>query len=114
PPGDDTPPPPRVELGRHSAAVTDTRRIVPGTGLPMETQPGNSNNNLDVVRHGDGRVYLAWRTAPDHFASDRTLMYVVSSTDEEGWRFEAKFSVGTDLREPRLLSLGDTLFLYVS
>ena len=29
-----------------------------------------TNNNLDTVQHG-GRVYLAWRTAPTHFASDQ-------------------------------------------
>ena len=39
---------------------------------------------------------------------------VLSSADEESWRFETAYQLGTDLREPRLLSLGETLFLYVS
>jgi hypothetical protein len=94
--------------------VLDTRRIVPSAGLPPEVEAGDSNNNLDAVRHSDGRVYLAFRTAPHHFASPRTLIQIVSSADEESWRFEGRFHVGSDLREPRLLSLGESLFLYVS
>ena len=114
-PPDDAPPPPPPpsEPGRHVVTVTDTRAVVPGPGLPAETPPGNSNNNLDVARH-DGRVYLAWRTAPDHFASASTRIFVVSSADERAWRFEASLSLDTDLREPRLLSFGGRLFLYVS
>lgn len=105
---------PPVEWGQHVVTVVDTRRIVPSDGLPpgLEVQP--ANNNLDAVRHDDGRVYLAFRTAPTHFASDKTVVYVVSSTDEIHWSLEAQFSRGTDLREPRLLSFDHKLFLYVS
>jgi hypothetical protein len=66
------------------------------------------------VRHTDGRVYLAFRTAPHHFANEKTRIVVLSSADEQTWDFEADYHLGTDLREPRLLSLGDRLFLYVS
>jgi len=107
------PPPPPVELGRHRVEVLDTRQVIPGPGLPPMTMPGVSNNNLDVVRHG-GRVYLAWRTAPDHFASTRTEIFVVSSADEMQWRFEARFAADTDLREPRLLSFGGRLTLHLA
>jgi hypothetical protein len=105
---------PPQEPGRHRVRVLETRRIVPSTGLPPEVEAGDSNNNLDAVRHSDGRVYLAFRTAPHHFASPRTVIQIVSSVDEESWRFEGRFHVGSDLREPRLLSLGESLFLYVS
>lgn len=107
-------PAPRSEPGRHSVRVVETRKVIPGPGLPQETTALVSNNNLDVVRHSDGRVYLAWRTAPDHYASDKTVMYVVSSTDEQTWRFETKLTASVDLREPRFLSLGNELFLYVA
>ena len=106
--------PPPAEPGRHAVRVLETRRIVPGPGLPPEVAPMASNNNLDAVRHGDGLVYLAFRTAPHHFANEHTTIYVMRSADEAKWEFEARFSLGTDLREPRLLSLGDSLFLYVS
>jgi hypothetical protein len=107
-------PAPIAEPGRHTVRVESTRRIVPGPGLPPEAAPMAANNNLDAVRHSDGRVYLAFRTAPHHFANPETRIVVLSSADEEAWRFEVAYQLGTDLREPRLLSLGDPLFLYVS
>ncbi|UJR85880.1 hypothetical protein [Sandaracinus amylolyticus] len=110
------PPPPPSEPGRHDVEVIDTSRIVPSEGLPAETAAMHSNNNLDVVRF-EGRVYLAWRTAPDHFASPEARIHVVSSEDERTWRHEASFHVGSDLREPRFLVLPGTparLFLYVT
>jgi hypothetical protein len=105
-------PPPHAEPGRHDVTVVETRRVVPD-GVPAEAHVQQANNNLDVVRHA-GRVFLAFRTAPSHFASDQAVVDVVSSEDERAWRLEASYAMGTDLREPRLLSLGDTLFLYVS
>jgi hypothetical protein len=75
---------PIVELGRHDVTITDSRRVIPGAGFPAETPAQNSNNNLDVVRHA-GRVWLAWRSAPDHFASPQARIHVVSSTDERTW-----------------------------
>lgn len=105
--------PPPVELGRHAVRVLDTRRVVPSPGLPAEAPVQTSNNNLDVVRF-EGRVYLAWRTAPDHFASDKTQMVLASSADETTWKLERIFTAGTDLREPRFLVLGGKLFFYTS
>jgi hypothetical protein len=107
-------PPPLSEPGSELVEVVATRRVVPSLGLPREAIVQAANNNLDVVRHSDGRVYLAWRTAPTHFASAKTVVNVVSSTDEEHWRLEARFAPGHDLREPRFLSFGNRLFLYVA
>jgi hypothetical protein len=111
--GADAGPWPRAEPGRHAVALMDTRQVIPGSGLPPETPAGNSNNNLDVARH-EGRVYLAWRTAPDHFASSETRLFVVSSADERTWRFENRLVLDRDLREPRFLAWNGRLFLYVS
>jgi hypothetical protein len=108
-----TPAAPDVEPGRHRVSIASTRRIVPSAGLSPELEVQTANNNLDVVRH-EGRVYLAWRTAPSHFPGNQTVVNVASSDDEQTWRFEARFHAGTDLREPRLLSLHGRLFLYVS
>ena len=94
-----------------------TTQIAPGPGLPREYQDlrtalaARSNNNLDVVRH-QGRVYLASRLSRDHFASPDTSLLVFSSSDEQSWDFEARFTLGTDLREPRFLSYRGRLFLY--
>jgi hypothetical protein len=106
--------PPAFVAGPHRVSVVETRQIVPGEGLPNETNPGASNNNLDALRHHDGFVYLAFRTAPHHFASPDTRIEVVRSRDEILWEHETSYALGTDLREPRLLSHGGGLFLYVS
>lgn len=108
-----SPPAPTVEPGPHRVSLVETRRIVPSGGLDSRSGVQTANNNLDVVRH-QGRVYLAWRTAPSHFASGEVVLNVVSSDDERTWRYETSFRLGHDLREPRLLSLNDRLFLYVS
>jgi hypothetical protein len=104
---------PRVELGRHAVTVLETRRVVPSDGLPAQLVPGASNNNVDVIRHG-GRAYMAWRSSADHFASGVTRIHVVSSEDERAWRFETSLSLDRDLREPRFLPVGSSLFLYVA
>lgn len=100
---------------RFGARVESTRRIIPGPGLPETLEPGFSNNNLDVVRHA-GRVFLAWRSAPDHYASGEARVRILSSVDERTWNCEHTLDedLGRDVREPRLLSLGDRLILYVS
>ncbi len=104
---------PPVELGRHSVELLSTRRVVDSAGLPPEAAPSASNNNVDVIRH-NGRVFLAWRTGADHFASSATKIHVVSSTDELSWRFETTLAIDRDLREPRFLVVGASLFLYVA
>lgn len=105
------------DLATTVARLGETRAILPGPGLPPEYTElrdrlgAQSNNNLDVVRHG-GQVFLATRLSKDHFASKDSWMFVFSSDDERSWRFEARFSVGADLREPRLLSYRGKLHLY--
>lgn len=100
-------PPAEVEA---SPAVSEIAQVVPGPGLPAAAVVQPANNNLDVIVHG-GQVFLAWRTAPTHFASAETEMHVVRATGE-GWAFETSIRLGTDVREPRFLSAGDDLLLY--
>ena len=88
--------------------------LVPG---PVTTQarvvPLKGNNNLDVIRH-DGRVWLAWRTAPTHFASRHARIEVVSAETLAGpWRAETTFTTGADLRECRFVEWKGRLHLYV-
>lgn len=96
------------------AAVTFTPlvQVVPGPGLPAEVQCMGSNNNLDLARF-DGRLFLAFRTAPTHFASSKTRLFIVSSADEgKSWDYEAEVGLGSDMREPRFLALGGRLMFY--
>ena len=94
-------------------SVSAPVQVVPSDGLPAEIRDQPSNNNLDVAVH-EGRTFLAFRTAPNHFASANTVLYVVSSAAEAAWDFETQITMGTDLREPRLLAWDDRLFLYFS
>ncbi len=89
----------------------DPTFVVPSAGLPTEVTLGASNNNLDVARH-EGRTFLAFRSSGNHFASDGTVLWVVSSADEAVWRYEGHFAQGTDLREPRLFVWKGQLWLY--
>ena len=93
--------------------IRDFEQVIPSDGLPPEVVPLVSNNNLDIAMH-DGRIFLAFRTAPTHFASAETVMYVVSTTDEVTWRYEGTFSKDFDLREPRFAVVNGDLFLYMA
>jgi hypothetical protein len=93
--------------------------VAPSPTLPPEVVSQQAHNNLDVAWHDPdgsgpepGRVFFAFRTAPDHFASSETAMYVVSTADLATWRFEGSFSVGRDMREPQLVSVGGKLLFY--
>lgn len=71
-----------------------------------------ANNNLDLVRFA-GRLWLAWRTAPNHFASAEARIEVSSAPGPEGpWRHEQTVALGADLREPRWVDAGDRLHLW--
>lgn len=79
--------------------------------LPAQCKIQHSNNNLDIVKYKE-RYYLAFRTAPSHFASKKAVMYVVSSADLETWQYETEFALQRDVREPRFAVYHDTLNLY--
>ena len=70
-----------------------------------------SNANVDITFH-DGRLFMAWRTAPYHFADEGARMFVISSSDEGAtWDFEHELALGSDVREPRFLSFEGMLQL---
>jgi hypothetical protein len=94
-----------VSGGRWVPRVSEPRFVVPDAGLPVSTLA--ANNNVAIAIAG-GRTFLAWRTAPTHFASAETSIHVVSTdapspATEARWEHEASFSVGADLREPAFL-----------
>lgn len=85
--------------------------LVPGPASDAVPVVHASNNNLDAVDHA-GRRYLAWRTAPTHFASVDAMLHVVSTGDGRTWRHDHTVQLGQDVREPRFFVLGGDLFLY--
>lgn len=95
--------------GGTTPVVSDPTFIIPGDGLPVV--PDVSNNNVALLLAG-GRTFVAWRTAPTHFASTDTVMHVVSSaTGGPPWTDEADFALGTDVREPAFLLVDGVLSL---
>ena len=79
--------------------------------LPPQCKLMHSNNNLDLVKY-KGKYYLAFRTAPTHYASKKVKMYVVSSYDLNSWEYETEIALERDVREPKFAVYHDTLNLY--
>ena len=92
-------------------SFTDPVVVLPSASMPDGIDSQRAHNNLDAAWF-DGRVFLAFRTAPNHFASADTVLFVVSTPDLESWRFEGRFEIGTDIREPQLGANGEQLVLY--
>jgi hypothetical protein len=81
--------------------ISEPTWVVPSAALPVETQA--ANNNVAITLAGD-RLFMAFRSAPAHFASSQTTMNVVSSADGgQTWEEELVVALGTDLREPAFL-----------
>ncbi len=88
------------------------RWVVPSAGLPSSIKLEASNNNVDIIFF-DGRLFMAWRTAPNHFASEYTRMLIASSLDQGAtWEFESEIAVDADVREPRFLAYKGRIWLY--
>ena len=100
-----------LEVPGPAPRLGETRQVVPATPWPDGAYVGAAVNNLDIVDH-EGRLWLAYRTAPTHFAGADVQLVVVSTEDERTWRHELTLQQDTDLREPRLLSWQGRLFLY--
>jgi len=87
-------------------------QVAPGPALPEGVVSQHSNNNLDIVNF-NGRLFLGFRTAPNHFAGTKTYLYIISSVDQgKTWDYEAEVFMGSDMREPRFLVIGDKLMFY--
>ena len=91
--------------------VSDVRWVVP-SNVPADMGLYASNNNLGMHLYHD-RLYMAFRSAPTHFASKKTILYVMSSPDlGNTWTFEKKITLGTDIREPSMIVMNDQLILH--
>jgi hypothetical protein len=92
-------------------AHTDKIIVAPSDAMPPEVESQTAHNNLDIIWH-EGRLFFAFRTGPSHFASPDIVMWIVSTTDHQTWRYEGTIALGTDVREPRFVSVGGRLWLY--
>lgn len=92
-----------------SLKAENFRQALPGDVVCGTTL--KAHNNVDLIRY-NGRYYMAYRTAPFHFASDQCRINVVSSDDGQHWQCDFGFRTGKDMREPRFLEMNGKLWLY--
>lgn len=90
----------------------EPRLLVPGPVSDGVAGVGSSNNNLDAIDY-DGYRWLAWRTAPHHFAGTDPTIHV-SRSDDGGmaWELTGSLAFGRDVREPRFFEWDGALFLF--
>lgn len=83
--------------------LQQTSQWIPSAGLPAGLKLRRSNNNV-AITFFDDRLFLAFRSAPNHFASKKAKMIVLSSRDLGGsWDLEQEIALQTDVREPNFL-----------
>lgn len=99
---------PKLFAGNFS--YTELKQVIPNEFLPKEVKALNANNNLDAICYQD-EYYLAFRTAPSHFASKKAKIYIIKSPDNINWHFEDSIVLHTDLRECRFFELNGKLFM---
>lgn len=88
--------------------LSEPRWVVPAL-VPEETPTYASNNNVGIALY-DGRIFMGWRTSETHWASENTVIYVISSPDwGESWEHEASWELGSDAREPLFYVWDDVL-----
>ena len=100
-----------VQLFAQKISTTEWIQLIPSSEIPSPIKCRNSNNNLDLVAF-NGKYYLAFRTAPTHFASKKTKLYIISSSDFKTWKYETEFFVKADMREPRFVVFKNQLHFY--
>lgn len=95
----------------YCAKLSDPYWLIPSEDLPEGVDPQKSNNNVSITIFNH-RLFLAFRTGPTHFASKKTGMYIMSTTDGKQWRKEMELFIGRDVREPFLIPINGKLHFY--
>jgi hypothetical protein len=99
-----------------SCALLRPNRAEVSPDLGLETWPGVAdglhNSNTDLV-HWRGAFWLVHAAAPWHFASTSTRLVLWRSEDARRFERVTEFqNPGEDIRDPKLVVMGDRLFLY--
>lgn len=96
---------------KHEIKTTKPLELKVTENFPLGLQIMKGKDNLDLISH-QGEFYLAFRTAPTHFASEKTLLQILRSQNGTEWLHESTIQMNSDLREPRFLSINNDLFFY--
>ena len=97
---------------RYTLSASKEVNIVPNTTFPKDLQFELSNNCVGIGSYQDV-LFMGFRSAPYHFASEHTKIFLVSSDDGgKTWLSEATIELGTDAREPHFLLMPDGTFVF--
>ena len=68
--------------------------------LPKGVNLQTSNNCVSIINFNN-KLFIGFRSAPYHFASDKTHIYILSSDDDgKTWELENDIYLQSDMREP--------------
>ncbi len=97
---------------KYSLHASEPRYVVPNSTFPAEMDINLSNNCVGIGSFQD-ILFMGFRSAPYHFASSTTRMFIVSSEDGgKTWKLEKKVELGSDVREPHFLNMPDGTFVF--
>jgi len=73
----------------------------------------NHNSNTDMIEW-QGKFYIAYVSSPFHFASNKSVLHIKTSSDQgQTWTEVQTFNAnGQDIRDPKFAIIGPRLFLY--
>jgi hypothetical protein len=103
---------PAAEAGKHAFKLEDVQRLSTESSTPIVAPSARSFSSVDAARHAN-RTYVALRSVRPGTDSDVEVR-VISSTDERNWRQEFALPEAEAALNPKLLSVGNELFLYTT
>jgi hypothetical protein len=91
-------------------------RAVVSSSLVLDTwdvvNDGEHNSNTDLI-DWQGALWLVHASSPFHFASEKSRLHILRSTDAHTWQEAVRFdAAGEDIRDPKFAAIGGRLFLY--
>lgn len=98
-----------LAFSNNAQKITETTTIIAHPNPALAVQ--KANNNLDAIAFNN-QYYLAFRTAPSHFASKKTRLIILKTNNLKDYTIDTTLCIGNDIREPRFALKGDSLFLY--
>jgi hypothetical protein len=103
---------PVAEAGKHRFELLAVEALATESSTPVVSADPRSIRSVDASRFG-GRTYLAVHSVAAGSKADGEVR-VLSSADNGSWREELRLGADADQVTPKLLPLGEELFLYTT
>lgn len=79
---------------------------------PLDLVHKNNSQAFPDLATFQGRLYLAFRTAPSHFPSTKAHLQIFTSRDGETWQADHLIDHIHDIRDPQFLNFKGNLYLF--